>query len=241
MNLPRIREGEWFIEKLDSYPFELLASYMENGERISICADDSRLEIFSESLDRRYPLSPSINYEIDDEVREDDLIQLLKDIRTTVSKIQGSLKESSSRRFFIDGMKRVVDRFVESTNDGRTFLKVLNETGSAHQSNRLADFSLDHYVDTYGDQEYWSILVQFKGSFGREISKLIGIGERIVSEPIYNQRDAKRILSGKFSEFKSIFGDRPTMPKAIEAMKSDSEYYEEVLSNLFYNFSFAGR
>ena len=241
MNLPRKRKGDWFIENLDSYPFKLMASYLENGKKFIVCADDRRLEVFSESNDRKYPITPAINYDLNNKVNEKDLIQLLKDIRIAVSKIQGSLKESFSERMFRRRITGIVDRFVESTNEGRTFFRVLNETGSAHQSNRLADFSLDHYVDTYGDQEYWSILVQFKGSFGREVSKLIGIGERIVSEPIYDQRDAKRILSGKFSEFKSIFGDRPTMSKAIEAMKSDSEYYEEVLSNLFYNFSLTGR
>ena len=47
------------------------------------------------------------------------------------------------------------------------YLQVLNETGSSHLSNRIVDLSLDHYKDTWGDEEFWSIIVQFKGSFGK--------------------------------------------------------------------------
>lgn len=121
------------------------------------------------------------------------------------------------------------------------WLTVLNETGSAHKSNRLVDFSIDHYTDTFGHEEFWSIVVLFKGSFGRKVADLIGIGERIISRPYHDERSAKRSLSDLFSEFCSVMGDHTNMSQAIQMISRDPEHYEEMLNDLFYDFSYAGR
>ena len=117
MKLTRV-EGTWSVLKFNPYPFELQAiCEMMNGSEFSICADDTRLELFTETDDRRYPMTPAVNYVVDDEVERDDLVQLLKDIRITVAKIQGSLKESYHSQYFRDGLVEVVDTFVESVNE----------------------------------------------------------------------------------------------------------------------------
>ena len=110
--------GSWTVNKFNPYPFELQAECtLGNGFEFSVNADSKRLEIFTESEDRRYPMTPAVNYVVDDEVERDDLVQLLKDIRITVAKIQGSLKESYRSQNFRDELVDVVDTFVESVND----------------------------------------------------------------------------------------------------------------------------
>ena len=117
MELARIN-GTWSIQKLNSYPFELNATCEMNDDfTFTIYADDNRLELFTESDDRRYPMTPAVNYVIDDEVQEDDLVQLLKDIRITVAKIQGSLQESYDDTNFRNELVRTVDTFVDSANN----------------------------------------------------------------------------------------------------------------------------
>ena len=117
MELTRV-SGLWTVSKFNPYPFELQAECMlGNGFEFSVDADSTRLEIFAESEDRRYPMTPAVNYVVDDEVEREDLVQLLKDIRITVAKIQGSLKESYDSSYFRDGLVEAVDTFVESVND----------------------------------------------------------------------------------------------------------------------------
>ena len=114
MELVRVN-GTWSIQKLNSYPFKLHATCeMNDGFTFTVYADDNRLELFTESEDRRYPMTPTVNYAVDEEVQEDDLVQLLKDIRITVAKIQGSLTESYSSQNFRNEVLDVVDTFVTS-------------------------------------------------------------------------------------------------------------------------------
>lgn len=117
MELTRV-SGSWTVSKFNPHPFELQAECtLGNGFEFSVNADSTRLEVFTESDDRRYPMTPAVNYVIDDEVERDDLVQLLKDIRITVAKIQGSLKESYQSQHFRDELVDVVDTFVGSANN----------------------------------------------------------------------------------------------------------------------------
>lgn len=117
MELARVN-GTWSIKELNPNPFKLYAiCEMNDGFTFSVCADNTRLELFNESEDRRYPMTPAVNYAVDEEVQKDDLVQLLKDIRITVAKIQGSLRESYSSQQFRGELVEVVDTFVESVNE----------------------------------------------------------------------------------------------------------------------------
>ena len=118
------------------------------------------------------------------------------------------------------------------------YLQILNETGSSHLSNRIVDLSLDHYKDSWGDEEFWSIIVQFKGSFGKYIDR-IGRDSRMISEPYYDIRSARMGLTDLYRSIVYMFGDHPTMQQAIDRMGRYGAYEE--FDDLFYNFSHAGR
>ena len=121
------------------------------------------------------------------------------------------------------------------------YLQILNETGSSHLSNRIVDLSLDHYKDTWGDEEFWSIIVQFKGSFGKYIDK-IGRDSRMISEPYYDIRSARMGLTDLYHSIVYILGDHPTMSQAIDRMKELESYDRlEEFDELFDGFSHAGR
>ena len=121
------------------------------------------------------------------------------------------------------------------------YLQVLNETGSSHKSNRIVDLSLDHYKDTWGDEEFWSIIVQFKGSFRKYLDR-IGQDSRMISEPYYDIRSARMGLTDLYRSIVYILGDHPTMSQAIDRMKELESYDRlEEFDELFYDYSHAGR
>ena len=117
MELPIIPEGTWDIESLSPEPFSLHAVYStESLGRVLVLADSTRLELLRETGGRRVPLVPAMNYRLVEEVDEEELIQLLRDIQTTVDRIRTTMDESMDTTPMRARVSRSLRSFVDRVN-----------------------------------------------------------------------------------------------------------------------------
>lgn len=78
-------DEEWTFERLESSPFAMQVKYAVDGRTYSINADSTGLEVMEEGIGRRFPLFRRAQMEVTAEPDENDVTQVLADIRNLIN------------------------------------------------------------------------------------------------------------------------------------------------------------